>query len=307
MKVTFGIFADLHSDYMHDGVTRMEAFLAECQSYGVDFAVQLGDFLQPQSAASVQNRRILEMLWQQRFPFYHVLGNHDMDHSTKDAVLAMLGQPSAVGSFDCGGVHFVYLDANWYFDGAYEPYGRGNYKQIPDSAAVSVLPPEQLAWLREDLRQAQYPSVLFSHQSLIESRTGIANAEELRVVLREAPKGVLMCVCGHEHVDRLEEREGICYYCLNSMSYYWAGSHYSHSTYGEALESRFPHLCSVFPYEKPLYAMISIDDSGITVTGRETAIVGALPEELNFQKPGLRDPVAASIQNRRILLDKAKQ
>ena len=307
MKVTFGILADLHGDYMHDGAARMKAFLSECGHRGVDFAIQLGDFLQPQSAGLAENGRILDMLSRQKFPFYHVLGNHDMDHSPKDAVLAMLGQPWAVGSFDCGGVHFVFLDANWYFDGTYEPYDRGNYKRIPDSAAVSVLPPEQLVWLREDLRQAKYPSALFSHQSLIESRTGIGNAEELRCVLREAPKGVLMCVCGHEHVDRLEEREGILYYCLNSMSYYWAGAHYSHSTYGETLESRFPHLRSVFPYEKPLYAVVSIDDSGITVTGRDTAIVGAMPEELDFHKPGLRDPVTASIQNRRILLDKAKQ
>ena len=54
----------------------------------------------------------------------------------------------------------------------------------------------------------------------------IKNAEEFREVVRKAPKGVLMAVCGHEHVDRLEKKEDVWYYCVNSMSYYWTGSRY---------------------------------------------------------------------------------
>ena len=222
-----------------------------------------------------------------------------MASRTKEEVLSYLGVSASSYSFDHGGVHLVVLDGCHYrVDGITHPYCRGDYKKIPDDADISVLSPETLAWLEKDLQRATAPAVLFSHQSLIESRASIANTEALRRILRNAPHGVLLCICGHEHVDRLEKHEGIYYLCLNSMSYYWAGRPYSHTTYGEEIEKAHRYLPMVFPFRDPLFATVTITDEAITVCGRTSQIVGASPEELHFVREGLVDPITAAISDR---------
>lgn len=312
-KVAFGICADLHTDFIHDSVERMKIFLEKCREYQVDFCVELGDFCQPGTLNEKEKQEILGMLEVSGLSCFHVLGNHDMDEFSKEQVLEYLGglgkwrdwsdaaRSESHASFDCGGIHFVLLDANYYRVGEeYFPYDHGNYKLAPPEAQVPVLPPSELVWLEEDLAQTSYPTVVFSHQSLIESRTGIRNPEDFRKVIRKAPAGVCLAVCGHEHVDRLECKEGVWYYCLNSMSYYWAGGNFDHSTYGEEIEADHPLLRCVFPYKDPLFCIVEIDAEGIQIRGTASEIVGAAPEELAFRKQGLVDPVTASVQDRRL-------
>ena len=111
-----------------------------------------------------------------------------------------------------------------------------------------------------------------------------------------------MAICGHEHVDRLEEKEGIYYLCPNSMAYYWAGGHYEHTTYGEEIESTHPLLRHVFPYRDPLYAIIQITEDAINVSGTVSDMVGQSPESMNYRKAGLIDPITASINDRHLRL-----
>ena len=88
------------------------------------------------------------------------------------------------------------------------------------------------------------------------------------------------------------------------MSYYWAGSAYTHSPYGEKIEAEFPLLKYVFPYEEPLFAIIEITDEEIRICGRETEIVGIKPHEVDFKKAGLVDPVESLIRSRIIRREK---
>lgn len=298
MKARFAVLTDLHADFMHDAPWRMAVFMEEARRHKVDFAIQLGDFCQPVPGNEEAKEAVLAAVRNAPFPFYHTLGNHDMDAASKEEVLALLGVPSATYSFDCGGLHMVVLDACHYRDGnETRPYCRGDYKKASDDA-VSLLPDETLAWLKNDLQNAKAPTVLFSHQSLVESRASIANADALRGILREAPHGVLLCICGHEHVDRAEQKEGIYYLCLNGMSYYWAGRPYSHTTYGEELERAYRYLPMIFPYRDPLFAIVDVNDEAITIHGRRSEIVGASPEELHFTRPGLTDPITAIVSDR---------
>ena len=299
MKVRFGVCADLHTEYIHDAPARMERFLSACEDAGCDFGIELGDFCPPGEKNISDKETIRRRLRTLAMPFYHVLGNHDMDRNRKSDVLCYLGAKNSSYSYDCGGVHFVVLDACCFAteDGCRE-YANGNYRYAAEGKSVSMLSSETLAWLAADLADAQYPSVLFSHQSLIESRASIGNAEELRAVLRKAPHGVILAICGHEHVDRLEEREGVHYYCLNSMSYYWAGRAYDHETFGAEHEGRCPLLRHVFPYRDPLFAIVEIDDGEIRITGRTSEIVGSTPEQMHFVKSGLVDPITASVIDR---------
>lgn len=300
MKVRFGVITDLHSEYIPDSVQRMRSFLDTCLARNVDFCIQLGDFCPPGEKNIEHKRGILSLLRRFPRPFYHVIGNHDTDENVKSDVLNFVGGGSPYTSFDVGGVHFVILDACYYRDAdGCHSYEKGNHKHAPDGAIISVIPPAELEWLKRDLEGTILPSVIFSHQSLIESRASIENTEELRAIFREARGGVVLAVCGHEHVDRLEHRDGTAYYCLNSASYYWAGSKYSHSTYGDEIEGAYPQIRKVFPYRDPLFAVIDIKDGEISVSGVSSNIVGTLPSEVGFHKDGLCDPICASVTDRR--------
>ena len=301
MKVRFGVFADLHTDFMHDARRRVRKFLTECEKENIDFAIQLGDFCPPNRVHMRDKHSILASIRKWGIPFYHLLGNHDVDANTKKEALRFLGTKERHYSFDAGEVHFVILDANFFeLDGTYNAYEKGNYRGLPKNAKLPILPPKELEWLAKDLQNAAYPAVIFTHQSLVESRAGIKNAEEFREVVRKAPKGVLMAVCGHEHVDRLEKKEDVWYYCVNSMSYYWTGSRYKHDTYPKSLTEKFPKLECIFPYREPIFAIIEIEDDVIRIRGRRTWIVGAKPAELNFVREGLEDKITSKIKTRTI-------
>lgn len=302
MNVTFGVFADLHTEYIHDSAYRVDTFLNECRGK-VDFCVELGDFCPPGERNLKDKQYILKKIALSGIPFYHVLGNHDMDKNCKADVLNNIGAADTHLSFDCGGVHFITLDACFYkFGDKYYPYDHGNYKNAPENVLLPVLPQSELDWLKKDLAKAKYPSVIFTHQSLIESRAGIKNAENFRMVAKNSPNGVVLAVCGHEHVDRLEKKDGTHYLCLNSMSYYWAGSKYKHDTYDKSITENHPYLESIFPYREPLYAVIQITDSAIYVNGTCSEFVGSSPNDISFTKPGLCDPITTSIINRKIEL-----
>lgn len=300
MAVTFGICTDVHSEFIHDSVERMKIFLEECKKENVDFCITLGDFCPPGKTNLLHKEKILSMINDFSIPFYHVLGNHDLDRNCKEDVCEYLNINNPHCSFDCGGLHFILADACFFKLGdSFKPYNRGNYWN--PHADIPYLSPDELKWISEDLKKAKYPSIIFSHQSLIESRSGIKNAEEFREIIKDSPMGVKMCVCGHEHVDRAEKKDGVWYVCINSMSYYWAGHEYEHTTYGEKIEKDYPVLRQVFPYKEPLYAIITVTDDKIIIKGKETLIVGKTPEEMNFSKKGLEDKVTPKISDRILL------
>lgn len=304
MRVRFGVMADAHVEFMHDGAERVRQFLTVCERERCDFCVDLGDFCPPGEVNAEQKERILSMLKSFPLPFYYILGNHDTDENEKSEVFAYYGCTEQKRSFDRGGVHFVLADACGYREKDTEfEYERGNYRD--SRGEVPILTKKELDFLRKDLSEAQYPTVILSHQSLVESRTGIRNPEKLREVLSAARNGVLLAICGHEHVDRLEKKDGTYYYCLNSMSYYWAGERYAHDTYPRQITDAHPMLRMVFPYRDPLFAILEITDEEIVIRGRSSEIVGPSPSALKFKKYGLCDPITASVRTRRIPLKRA--
>ena len=297
MKVRFGIMADAHVDFIHDGEKRVNTFLNACQENKCDFCIDLGDFCPPSNTNRKIKENILKTLKKYPIPFYYIIGNHDTDNNEKDTVRAYLKCTNQKKSFDFGGVHFMLVDACAYREGKQEfEYNNGNYKNT--CGEIPILTENELSFIKKDLNSTNYPTVVFSHQSLIESRTGIKNPEQLREIFKTAKNKVLLCICGHEHVDRLEQKDGVYYLCLNSMSYYYAGEQYTHNTYDESITKKYSVLKKVFPYKEPLFAIIEIDDNEIRVLGRESEIVGALPESLSFEKKGLVDPITATIKNR---------
>jgi alkaline phosphatase len=113
-------------------------------------------------------------------------------------------------AFDCGGFHFVILDACFRSDG--NPYCRGAF-----AWTESCLPDQELAWLQEDLVRTPYPVIIFVHQRLdADPPYGIVNTSEVRSVLAKAGN-VRLVLHGHEHPGDFRYVDGIPYCTLSAM------------------------------------------------------------------------------------------
>lgn len=313
-KIKFGVFADLHTQLMPDTTARLTAFLDECRKEDVDFIIQLGDFTFPDSPLCTpedpeEYRKIVELFNGFEKPAYHVIGNHDCDTCSKEEILRFWGcDHKPFYSFDMGGFHFVVLDCNFLkIDGKYISYDHANYFTLNrgPEPRLPYISDEQLAWLEQDLAATGYPSVLFSHQRLCRDPDAILNHEALRRVIDAAPNKVLLSINGHEHIDNAEKVGSTWYYNLNSASMYWLGEDFAaKGRYGEEVDRRYPWLCCTAPYERPLYAIITMDEKGAAVKGKETAFVGPPPEAVGAYAPGtpfstkLRSKITAGIEDR---------
>lgn len=318
-KVSFGVFSDLHLDVMHDGKKRFDAFMEAMSREEVDFIIQLGDFCYPENtdycACSEANMPVnlrkslqtvidvpkIELL--HRFnsfdkPSYHVLGNHEFDFCTKERAMALYGLENRYYSFHQKGWRFLVLDGNNYRDqsGSICPYRYGDYF---DSDDLPYIDEKQMEWIEGILMEERIPTVIFSHQPVVGGRRSLKNGNELLKLINRANKNektVYLCMNGHIHVDELVCREGVYYYTLNSMSNYWLGEQYECERYDAETEQKFPNLRYVLPYEKPLFAVVTLDSRGMAVKGRTGA----------FVKPGrevweLSETLSPSITDRKII------
>jgi len=291
-SVRFGICADVHKDIMHDADQRLQAFVDEMSAKDVDFIVQLGDFCQPQE----YNTSFLAIWNSFDGPAYHVLGNHDMDNSigekyTREYARAYLNMPAQYYSFDLNRYHFIVLDGN-------------DEKNPPQKGYAHYIGAEQQAWLKEDLSNTTFPSIIFSHQSL-EDPGGVENAEDIRKILEDAnrPSGkkkVIASFSGHHHIDYSKEINGIHYIQINSMSDYWMGSDYLQVRYSKEIDEKYPYIKYTAPYQDPLFALVEIDSRGvIRITGRESRWVGLSPWELDYPETD-RDKIVPRIAGKEL-------
>jgi len=152
------------------------------------------------------------------------------------------------------------------------------------------------------LAKAQYPSILFSHQRLCND---LLNFEDVAPVIENAPNKVLMSINGHEHIDEAEEVNGIWYYNVNSITSYWVGEAFTaQNRYGEEVDKNYPWLCCTIPYKEAVYPIITIDENGATVKGKQSVFVGPGPEELGVYNEGsyfaeiLRTKITPGVEDR---------
>lgn len=309
-KVKFGVFADLHVDIMHDTQERLQKFLDTCHQEDVDFIIQLGDFCYPDDNRKVvckpehmpvnianavrvktyaDKPAILRMFNDFPKPSYHVLGNHDCDMCTKQEQLAFMeAKNGSYYSFDMGGFHFIVLDTNYIrtSDGRYIAYENSNYFEagFSDEIQRENVSPEQIEWLKKELAQTQYPSIIFSHAGFaLEGAPSwaVTNHRELRQIFREAPKGVAACFNGHNHIDMCTKEEGIWYVQINSMDCMWLDVDYiCEGRYGAQIDEKYPNIKYTAPYKDPVFAIVTMDEKGMQIKGTQSRFVGPSPEEL---------------------------
>ncbi len=312
-KVKFGVFTDLHVDIIHDATERLEAFLSVCRREDVDFIIQLGDFCyrdenrkvvcRPENmppnikmaleiTTKTDKHTIVNLFNSFEKPSYHTLGNHECDVCSKPETLEFLGiKNDSWYSFDANGYHFIVLDNNYYMkDGKYIAYSNGNYfdESYRTPQVLPFTPPEELEWLKEDLKKTEYPSILFSHQGLApDNPWSVRNNAEVREILNSAPNKVLASFNGHEHWDFQVNQDDIWYINLNSMSCLWMDKDFVvENVYGEEIDQDYPNIKYTAPYEHSNFAIITVTDEGIDIKGTPNQYHGPSPKERGFYKEG---------------------
>lgn len=275
----FAIVSDLHAPDVPAGKEIVQTFIDAAKREKVDFIIELGDFCRLD-----EKSKIYRDIWNSfEGNKYHVIGNHDMDRYTPEQYMAGMGMPNRYYSFDKGNFHFIVLDGNNIYDnGKYIHYSEGNYYK---SKNKSYMDPEQMEWLKEDLRSTDKKCILFTHES-IEREMG--NREEVRKILedenrRAGFKKVVLSFSGHNHSNYTDVINGITYMQINSASYVWIGKPTrTEKRYPAEINKQFSLMKYSITYTKPLYAIVTLTDKEATVKGTEADFVSPTPQELGM-------------------------
>ena len=295
--IRFAVCSDLHYDLMPDVPKRLDTFLSFVDCEKPDFIIHLGDFCY----ANERNRGFAEKWHGCPFPHYQVLGNHDMDHNTKEQATAFLGMPASYYSFDMDWLHCVVLDPNHLrMSWGTEDYSFGNYFAHPNK--INWLGEKQLEWLREDLASTSKMTIVFSHQSLADPVFGARDAATLHEVFHSAKGKVAACFNGHDHTDGVRVVDNIYYISINSASFFYMSSNICVTRYSQEITDRYPILRESAPYEDTLYSLVTVTPEKIEMTGCESHFVG--PDPLSCGHCGYAGghPASPRISSRSLLL-----
>lgn len=220
-RLKIGLVTDLHYADKDPAINRYyretpEKLAEAAEKFGErrpSVIVELGDFIDSSRDVETDKRflkRINEGFSAIADDRHYVLGNHCVETLTKDEFLGGVGQERSYYSFDRGGFHFVILDACFRSD--LEPYGREN-----SDWRDANIPPDEVDWLREDLKATDKKTVVFIHQRLdVENNYGVKNAPQVRSVLEDSGK-VLAVLQGHYHRNDLKTIGGVPYCTLVAM------------------------------------------------------------------------------------------
>ena len=268
-EVKIGFITDVHHGYCSDALDRLNVFIKEASSRKLDFIVQGGDFCY----ATKEAQECIDLWNSYKGEKYHVLGNHDMDKVSKKEAMEFFGMDKNYYSFDKGDFHFVVMDGNYILkDGEYKDYGHANF--YIEQQNRSLVNPEQIEWLKQDLEKTDKQTIIISHQAFDEIWDGWSSPSRfaVRKVINDANnrtdyQKVIACFCGHHHVDDHSYINNVHYFQMNSASYFYVGDGFG-SDGSKAM------------YKDSIFAFLSIDPSGhISIEGRQSQFVKPTPLE----------------------------
>lgn len=299
-ELTFGIISDIHTDIIHDAPRRLETFLEVAQSNNVDFVIDLGDF----SFVKDENIPFVNIWKNYSGEKYNTLGNHDMDNCTKEQFMEFVGMEKRYYSFVKNDILFIVLDCNnLNFDGEYIPYANANF--YVDGSKRAWVDPEQLEWLKQEIRRDAKRCIIFSHQSL---ENTVGNREEIQKLFeaenqRVGYTKIVAAFSGHDHTDYHKVIGGITYVQINSASDQWVGEEYRCTTRYTPQDNEYrPSLSLVLPYKDPLYAIVKVGKKLIKIKGTKSEFVPPTPEDLGIPADMYTTPLTATISDLTIKL-----
>jgi len=300
----FLLFSDLHHyPGVFDGGTEEDLNLLRraAEEHGCEFVLHAGDFCHGPSLVP----KYVEAFHNFPMPTYHCLGNHDTDKTPLEETLKAYRMPADHYYFDHGGYRMVITNPNYYKDGDVSiAYSMSNYYSHADTR--ETMPEEQIDWLKQTVESSPLPCILVSHPSF-ERPDGVKNREKILSVIDEAnrkrPHSVLMCINGHHHRDFVRLRNGVIYWDVNSASYDWLPK--EHGLYPRDRCERIRLLNHTLVYEDPLYAIVTLEGTTVTVQGTESRMYLGVTRDMTdnpvYDKAGR--PVTPTIQSFRITLN----
>lgn len=226
-SVRFGLLADSHyadrdpmnTRFYRHSLDKMKEAVSVMNQNQVDFLVHLGDFKDEgpdkEEANTLRFLHEIEGAFSQfEGPYYHCIGNHDVDSITKQQFLQNvtntgISPEKSYYSFDQQGFHFVVLDANFHKDGRDQFYKEGADWKDPN------IPQDQIDWFEKDLAKTELPCVIFCHHPLYEFIRNdhgyhVNNYLDLQKVMEDSQK-VLAVFQGHVHAEDHKLIRGIHY------------------------------------------------------------------------------------------------
>ena len=292
------VFSDLHFTpgvYTNDTPEFLERILARAEAEKCDMVIHAGDMVQNVAEKPVQDlvRRYNDF----RLPCYHVIGNHEQDGTSHEAVLDAYRLERGYYSFDRGGFRFIILDPNYFCNepGKYIHHSRGNYFHRSIISTINWIPPEQLEWLKATVDSSPHPCVVLAHQSFERGPHGamVMNSAEVRAVFTEAnarhPGRVRLVINGHLHVDNLRILDNIAYWDVASANmYYWGPRQYAYPKEYLAKHAGAPYTLGsaedTLGWNDPLSGILTLYPNGrIRIDGSSSDwMFGITPSMANF-------------------------
>lgn len=297
--VRFLVAADVHyrpGIFPHDTPEQLERIVGRGVEENVDFGIQLGDF----QHNARRDRSFVDIWAGAPFETHSVIGNHDDDATTAEETRDAFGMERGWYRFECRGIRFVVLDTNYAcLDGRFVHYGQG-CGFVPWKLAKGTgmrLHPDEFDFLEESIRTATGVCVVASHRSLAGDD---ADARRVQAIFAAAncksPGKVALALNGHNHCDRMERRDGVAYYTVNSPNHCWIPTR--HDVYPREDVRRWREIDHVIAYDgTPLSAVVSLRPDGrFSVSGTKGGFWRGIPPERI--SPRLRGAITASIRDR---------
>jgi Icc protein len=180
-----------------------------------DVVVNLGDVVEDESRELDRERygRFVEVLSGLDAELVHVAGNHDQYNLTQDDLRKLWGHTGELHySRDLGGLHFAVL------------------RTVEHKNTRIELPPEQLAWLEQNLAATALPSIVLMHHPASEMRLEgnrwfekqphicrVTERRSLRSVIERSGR-VIAVFNGHVHWNHFDVISGIPYITVQSLT-----------------------------------------------------------------------------------------
>ena len=282
-EVRFLAFADIHyaqsGFWPHGDIAWLDRVLGRAVDANTDFVVSLGDM----SFNLVKDKAYIDHYNNFKgVKTFQVVGNHEFENCTFRQVAEAYRLERGYHSWDVKGFRFIALDPHYHAKAYGERLEHFDHRcSYPEEKVCYVIPPDQVAWLKEAIRTAPGPCVVFSHESIERIRSGIRNRKEILAIFNEAnracPGKVRLVVNGHEHKDNLRILDGVVYLDLNSATYDIGRDH---QAYPEAFRKRCGAAKCILTWNAPLSAVITMSKSGLLrLEGTESSYyLGVTPE-----------------------------
>lgn len=277
----FLMFADLHyapGVFYGSDLKIPELFIRRAQEENCDFILHAGDLCHGPSRVP----ELMEIFDKSPIPVFHCLGNHDTDGTPYEETLRLYHMPNGYYHFDICGHRFLVLDPNYcHVDGEYVHYDMGNYFQWPGNRDYT--PPEQLDWIEKTIDESPYPCILVSHDSYEREFNSSRDFSRVQQIIRQAnqktPHKVLMVINGHHHRDFIRILDNVIHWDVNSVNYDWVGDPGHQGMYPQELYDKWSCMKDIVAYTDPLYAIVTVEGTTITIEGTESTMLYGVNRE----------------------------